>query len=49
MGQQQELDMEWVALIKEALGVGITETEIYDFFKGSARENDYKIRRICAR
>ncbi|MEW9501889.1 DNA-binding anti-repressor SinI [Jeotgalibacillus marinus] len=35
MGQTIELDLEWVALIQEALGAGITEQEINDCLKGN--------------
>jgi len=34
------LDEEWVALIVEALAMGITEEEIQEFFEGYGENNE---------
>ena len=43
MEQNMELDLEWVDLIQEALGAGITEKEITDYLRG----NDCRATRVC--
>ncbi|WP_165967269.1 hypothetical protein [Jeotgalibacillus sp. S-D1] len=45
MGKKMELDLEWVALIKEALGTGISETEIFDFLSSRESYEDAEVRR----
>lgn len=45
MGKKLELDLEWVALIKEALGTGISETEIFDFLNSKNSYEDMEVRR----
>lgn len=34
------MDSEWLALIREALAIGISEEDIREFFESYIREND---------
>lgn len=48
MGRKTEIDMEWVALINEALGAGISEKEIADFLKGNDSHREMDSRQVFA-
>ncbi|WP_167578707.1 hypothetical protein [Jeotgalibacillus proteolyticus] len=45
MGRKIEVDMEWVSLINEALGAGISEIEIVEFLNGNEPSNEGNARR----
>ncbi|KIL47005.1 hypothetical protein KR50_23270 [Jeotgalibacillus campisalis] len=47
MGRAAEVDLEWVALINEALMAGISECEIEDFLKGKNLHRERERRSVA--
>ncbi|MGD7046181.1 DNA-binding anti-repressor SinI [Jeotgalibacillus proteolyticus] len=48
MGRAAEVDLEWVALINEALTAGISECEIEDFLKGKNLHRERERKKVAA-